>query len=101
MFPSCVQTCPKSAGPSVGLDDFLAKLGGFLVNVNRTNKKPTDPNPFGYFHATSSQWSTVYGCDAWLNLWDPAIDIPSSPGDDHSISQTWLQNYQKYELQSL
>jgi hypothetical protein len=58
--------CPNPAdlskvGKTVGLDDFLAKRGGFLVNVNRTNKKPADPNPFGYFHATSSQWSTVYG----------------------------------------
>jgi hypothetical protein len=72
----------SKVGKTVGLDDFLAKRCGFLVNVNRTNKKPTDPNPFGYFHATSSQWSTVYGCDAWLNLWDPAIDdgYPGSPG---------------------
>jgi len=83
------------------LKDFLSKRGGLLVNINRTNKKSTDPNPAGYFHATSAQWSQIYGCDAWLNLWDPKVDIPSSPGDDHSISQTWLQNYQKPELQSI
>jgi Neprosin len=86
---------------TVALTDYLSKRGGLLVNIRRTNKKPTDPNPAGYFHASSSQWSQIYGCDAWLNVWDPEIDIPSSPGDDHSISQTWIQNYQKPELQSL
>ena len=78
-----------------------SKSGGLRVNVNRANKKISDPNPAGYFHALSSQSATVYGADAWLNLWDPAVDIPSSPGDDHSISQLWLQNYQKPQLQSL
>jgi hypothetical protein len=78
-----------------------SKSGGLRVNVNRANKKITDPNPAGYFHSLSSQSATVYGADAWLNLWDPAVDIPSSPGDDHSISQLWLQNYQKPQLQSL
>lgn len=82
------------------LDD-ISKKGGLRVNKNRTNKQPTDPNPAGYFHALSSQWTTAYGSDAWLNLWDPAVDIPSSPGDDHSISQLWLQNYQKPQAQSL
>jgi hypothetical protein len=53
-----------------------------------------DPDPAGYFHCTTSQWVTAYGCQVWLNCWDPVVDIPTSPGDDHSISQTWLQNYQ-------
>jgi len=78
-----------------------SKPGGLRVNIHRTNMKPTDPNPAGYFHALSSEWGTVYGGDAWLNLWDPAVDVPSSPGDDHSISQLWLQNYQKPKLQSV
>ena len=78
-----------------------SKSGGLRVNVNRTNKKPADPNPAGYFHALSSQWITSYGADAWLNLWDPVVDIPLDPGDDHSISQLWLQNYQKPQVQSL
>jgi len=29
------------------------------------------------------------------------VNIPSSPGDDHSISQTWLLNWQKPLLQTL
>jgi Neprosin len=92
----------SKVGRAVGLDDFLAKRGGYLVNVNRPNKKPTDPNPFGYFHATSSQTTNIYGCDASLNVWNPAIDIPAARGgNDHSISQTWLQNHQKVKLQSL
>lgn len=83
------------------LNEILSKQGGLRVNVNRRNKQPTDPNPAGYFHALSSQSTTVYGADAWLNLWDPVVDVPSSPGDDHSISQLWLQNYDKPKLQSL
>jgi hypothetical protein len=87
--------------PTVKLDDFRSKRGGLLVNVNSPSAKPTDPDPFGYFHALSSQWTTAYGSDAWFNVWDPAIDLPSSPGDDHSISQLWVQNYQKPQRQSL
>jgi hypothetical protein len=83
--------------------DITGKTLDELVAIRHKGgkKKPTDPNPFGYFHAKSVQWSQVYGCDARLNIWDPKINIPSSPGDDHSISQLWLQNYQKPELQSI
>jgi hypothetical protein len=77
------------------------KQGGLRVNINRANLQATDPNPAGYFHATSAQTVTCYGCEGWLNVWDPQVDIPSSPGDDHSISQTWLQNYQTPHVQSI
>jgi hypothetical protein len=70
-----------------------AKRGGLRVNVNRPNLSAADPDPAGYFHASSSQWMANWGADAWLNVWDPEIDIPSSPGEDHSISQTWVQSY--------
>jgi hypothetical protein len=82
------------------LDD-LSKKGSLRVNKNRPNRTSADPNPAGYFHASSSQSTTIYGTEAWLNLWDPAVDIPSSPGDDHSISQLWLQNYQETQTQSI
>ena len=77
------------------------KRGGLRVNVNRANLQPTDPDPAGYFHSTSSQTVTCYGCEGWYNVWDPQVGIPSSPGDDHSISQTWLQNYQTPHVQSV
>ena len=86
---------------TIALKDFLNKSGGLLVNKNRSNKKPTDPNPFGYFHGTDGQGSKAYGCDFFLNVWDPSINNPAGPGDDHSILQTWLQNYDKPELQSI
>lgn len=76
------------------LEKTFAKRGGLRLNKQRPNKHPTDPDPAGYFHATTGQTVTNYGCDAWYNVWDPRVDIPSSPGDDHSISQTWIQNYQ-------
>jgi hypothetical protein len=78
-----------------------SKQGSLRVNINRKNRRATDPDPAGYFHATSSQWVTCFGCEAWLNVWDPQIDIPSSPGDDHSISQTWLQNYDTPVIHSI
>ncbi|MGO8816916.1 MAG: neprosin family prolyl endopeptidase [Terriglobia bacterium] len=83
------------------LTDFLNKSGGLLVNKDRPNKKPTDPNPAGYFHETDSQSVKAYGADGFLSVWDPKIDLPSAPGDDHSILQFWLQNYDKPQLQSI
>jgi Neprosin len=86
---------------SISIKDLFNKRGGLQVNSRRKNKKPTDPNPFGYFHASSSETTNVYGCEGWLNVWDPQISIHSSPGDDHSISQTWLQNYQAAQTHSI
>jgi hypothetical protein len=76
-------------------------LQNLLTKGRRGGKSkgvPGEPNPAGYFHATSALWTTSYGCSAWLNVWDPKINIPSSPGDDHSISQFWLQYNQAPQL---
>jgi hypothetical protein len=86
---------------STSLEQFLSKRGGMKINPNRHAPQPADPNPAGYFHASSGQTVPSFGCEAWYNVWDPQVDIPSSPGDDHSISQTWLQNYDKPKAQSL
>jgi len=69
--------------------------------THSANTKPNDPNPAGYFHASSAESVTSYGCEAFLNVWDPQIDIPSAPGDDHSISQTWLTNNTTANFQTL
>jgi hypothetical protein len=86
---------------TVALKDYLRKTGGLFANKSRPNTAPTDPNPAGYFHCTDSQSTKLYGCDLFLNVWDPKIGIPSAPGDDHSILQIWLQNYDKPKLQSI
>ncbi len=86
---------------STNLAEALSKRGGLRVNLKRRNKQPADPNPAGYFHATSSQSLASLGCEARLNVWDPRVGIPSTAGDDHSISQTWLQNYAKPQVQSI
>lgn len=88
---------------SMELKDFLSKRGGLKVNVNRRNKNPADPTPFGYFHAFSIQTVQAYGCDGLLNLWDPKINIPAPPTPDldHSISQTWLQNMETGQTHSI
>src|SRR5208282_1184932 len=86
---------------TIALKDYANKRGGLLVNKNRPNKSASDPNPFGYFHAIDSESVKLYGCDGFLNVWDPSINNPAGPGDDHSILQTWLQNYDKPQLQSL
>ena len=85
-----ISRIPKTAG----LVNFLNKGR----RAGRRKDTPTEPNPAGYFHATSALFTTTYGCSAWLNVWDPEIDIPSSPGDDHSISQFWLQYNQPPQL---
>ncbi len=67
--------------------------GGCHANRKRPNRKATDPDPFGYFHCINSENGTFYGADGILSVWAPSIDLPSAPGDDHSIVQFWLQNY--------
>jgi Neprosin len=85
-----------------GVQDLHVKRGGLLVNQSRPNRKPTDPNPAGYFHGTDNQNGTFYGWDGYLNMWDPAINIPAGGnGTDHSILQVWLQNYSTGVTQSL
>jgi hypothetical protein len=85
-----------------GVKDLLVKRGGLKVNRSRPNAQPTDPNPAGYFHGTDNQNGTFYGWDGYLNMWDPAINIPAGGnGTDHSILQVWLQNYSTKVTQSL
>ncbi len=91
----------RNVPATTSLEDFLCKRGGLKINRERQKPLPAPPNPAGYFHASSGQTVTNYGCEAWFNVWDPQVDIPSSPGDDHSISQTWLQNYDKPKTQSI
>jgi hypothetical protein len=86
---------------TVGLKDYLKKDGGALVHKNRRNRRPTDPNPAGYFHNIDSQNGVFYGWDGFLNVWDPAINNPPGSGDDHSILQVWLQNDSNPPLQSI
>jgi Neprosin len=64
----------------------------------RADKPPVaDPDPFGYYHATSAQWAIGYGCEAVLNMWDPYTEFSS----DHSISQFGMQNYDNGPADSL
>jgi hypothetical protein len=86
---------------TVALKDLHLKQGGLVVNKNRPNKRPTDPNPAGYFHDTDSQSGTFYGWDGNVNVWAPIINNPAGPGDDHSILQVWLQNYDQPLLHSV
>ena len=86
---------------TIAVQDLYLKRGGLFVNKNRPNKQPGDPNPAGYFHDTDSQSGTFYGWEGNLNVWDPTINTPAAPGDDHSILQVWLQNYDKPQLHSL
>jgi Neprosin len=86
---------------TVALKDFLTKKGGLVVNSNRTKPTPADPSSAGYFHGTDSQSGTFYGWDGFLNVWAPSINVPWGSGEDHSILQVWLQNYDKPQLQSL
>jgi hypothetical protein len=87
---------------TVAQKDYLTKRGGLYVNKDRPNRGPINPTSTGYFHVTDSQrTAAVYGSDFFLNVWDPVIDEPVSDGEDHSILQVWLQNYDKPELQSI
>gem|GEM_PF-781921 len=78
------------------LPEYLSKRGGLKVNGQRV-KGLADPNPKGYFHATSGQKTSLLGCSTWLNIWDPYVETSS----DHSLMQCGLQNYDNPQLQSL
>jgi hypothetical protein len=101
---------PDVTGVSEHLDlvDYLSKRGGLAISAHAEaapwpehEALPATLGIPGYFHALSSQLTASYGCDGWLNCWDPRVGLPSSPGDDHSISQLWLQSTQKPQLQSI
>lgn len=78
--------------------DYLSKRGGRRFNPDRRTKSPADPDPANYFHNTDSQWITAYGWDGYLNVWSPTINVPAGGnGEDHSIVQVWLQNYDKVQ----
>jgi hypothetical protein len=80
----------------------LTKKGGLKVNPNRPKAPATPPDPAGYYHNICNQSGRFYGWDGRLNVWDPAINTPAGGnGEDHSILQVWLQNYDKPQLQSL
>ncbi len=81
---------------TTSLKGYLSKHGGLKVNPNR-KKHPADPDPFGYFHATSGQSANMEGCSTWLNIWDPYVETST----DHSLMQCGLQNYDNPQLQSL
>jgi hypothetical protein len=86
---------------TIAMKDYLVKRGGLRVNTQRSKLGPLEPSTASYFHVTDSQNTTLYGADFFLNVWDPVIDEPVSDGEDHSILQVWLQNYDKPQLQSL
>jgi len=73
----------------VSLEQYLSKKGGQHVNKHRQSIGASDPNPFGYFHVTSGQTVNLFGCEHWINLWDPFVENYI----DHSIMQCGLQNY--------
>jgi hypothetical protein len=77
--------------PSVTLKDYLKRRGG--IRDNHRDQSTTDPDPAHYFHNLSKQFGSFYGCEAYLNVWGPRINVPAgSGGSDHSILQFWLQN---------
>jgi hypothetical protein len=59
------------------------KVDGRWLTPRADKPSVADPDPFGYYHATSAQWAIGYGCEAVLNMWDPYTEFSS----DHSISQ--------------
>lgn len=65
--------------------------------MSRSSQAPADPDPFGYYHTTSGEFRTSYGCQSVLNMWAPACQL----GRDHSLSQFGIQNYDNKLLQSL
>jgi hypothetical protein len=71
-----------------------AKSGGFLLDRSGGKGETAPPYPTGFFHGTDTQDGSFYGWEGTINVWDPAINIPSGGnGTDHSIVQAWLINW--------
>ena len=73
------------------------KVDGRLLTPHPSHPPVADPDPLGYYHATSAEDATCYGCQAVLNMWAPICQFER----DHSISQFGIQNYDNPKLQSL
>ena len=86
---------------TVRLQDVLSKRGGRRLRARRREVGPAPPDPQGYFHATTAESLDCYGCQGWLNVWEPQVNLPHGSGLDHSITQTWLLNYQALLPQSV
>jgi len=85
-----------------GAKDLHSNRGRVNINKSHPNRKPTSPGQNIYFHAFEEQSGTFYGWDGYLNVWDPAINIPAGGnGEDHSILQVWLLNSSTGVLQSV
>jgi hypothetical protein len=79
------------------LAERLAKPGGANLNPNRPDKTPLPPSSATFFHAQSEQTINCLGCETWLNVWQPYVEL----SNDHSIMQLGLQNHDRPQLQSL
>jgi hypothetical protein len=73
------------------------KVDGRRLTPHPSRPPFAAPDPFGYYHATSSEYATCYGCQATLNVWAPTCEFSG----DHSISQFGIQNYDNPKLESL
>ncbi len=73
------------------------KVDGRRLTPHPSHAPVADPDPFGYYHATTSEFATCYGCQATLNVWAPTCEFTG----DHSISQFGIQNYDNPKSQSL
>ena len=81
------------------LGEYLAKQGKRSRAAAASGEAPPDPapDPFGYYHASSLESATAFGCDTVINVWQPRLENTG----DHSIMQLGLQNHDLAQLQSI
>jgi hypothetical protein len=73
----------KKAPPPVGLVSTRPRHATIAGDDGAAEDPVADPNPFGYFHATTSENAICFGGETVLNVWDPAVQNAG----DHSVSQ--------------
>lgn len=76
---------------TTSLRTYLAKGRGkrFAAVARKPVPDPVaDPDPFGYFHATATDYRTCFGGETVLNVWDPALQNSG----DHSLMQLGILN---------
>ena len=82
----------KAAPPAGGVDAPTPRSA--RARSSGATDPTADPDPFGYFHAMTTQDGVCFGGETVVNVWDPWVQNSG----DHSLSQMGVQNRRDQKL---
>ena len=78
----------KKAPPPVGPVSTKPRPATATGEGRAAQDPVADPNPYGYFHATTAENALCFGGETVLNVWHPGAENEG----DHSVFQMGIQN---------